>query len=356
MLRPLPVVLQRLGSRRLLPAAHQRQTPDLQQFRCRKEHHVHGIAIYRIAQAALIDHQRLHPSPFRLHRTSQPGRPCTHTNHVVCRHIRSISPFFTRLRKFEAWQPVCCRQVGYHFCDRSNAPRQRLEGAPSCPPFCRMDSYDQSRNALLLLRLSRRKRSSFRCLSRIDVITLYNFRLSKAAANSVRNFSNSLNLSSVAATCFCFQTNTSPSPRLNFTLKFPSTIRVAGANNRNPPFSTGASTAAYSPRCTHKAFSYGAIAIGRNPASNNRSSVSICNCVSSTIRPNYTRHPRAFRDLGRAFDCLPEPIDRHFLKKTKTAPPSSRRPIPSLNSVLRCSLYPGGYSTPPLSPPRSSPP
>src|SRR5215469_1012354 len=161
MLRPLPVVLQRLASCRLLPAAHQRQTPDLQQFRCRKEHHVHGIAVYRIAQAALIDHQRLHPSPFRLHRTSQPGWPCTHTNHVVCRHICSISPFFTRLRNSKRGNLSATGRLATIFAIVSNAPRQRLEGAPSRPPFCRMDSYDQSRNALLLLRLPRAKKVVF---------------------------------------------------------------------------------------------------------------------------------------------------------------------------------------------------
>jgi len=80
-------------------------------------------------------------------------------------------------------------------------------------------------------------------------------RISKIPTNSARNASNSFNRSAVAATSFFFHTNTSPAARFNRTLKFPSTITVAGASNRNPPFSTGANTAAHSPRCTHNALS-----------------------------------------------------------------------------------------------------
>jgi len=68
--------------------------------------------------------------------------------------------------------------------------------------------------------------------------------------------------------------------------QFPSTINVA-ARATQSPFSTGANTAAHSPgaRTTHF------IRWNRNrrkPAANNRSSVCICNGVSSSIRPNYT--------------------------------------------------------------------
>jgi hypothetical protein len=135
--------------------------------------------------------------------------------------------------------------------------------------------------------------------------------ISSISTNSIRNFSNSFSLSPVAATSFFFHTNTSPLALFNFTLKFPPTITVTGDNSRKPPFSAGASTAAHSPRCTHNAFSYGGIAIGRNPAANSLSIILICAAVSSVISQF---DPPAFgvRRLAAAFTAYTANNPRHF--------------------------------------------
>src|SRR6202043_4192505 len=99
---------------------------------------------------------------------------------------------------------------------------------------------------------------------------------SSISINSRRNPSNCSSLSGVAGISDFFQTNTSPFPRFSRTPKFPSTKYEAGASTFNPPFGTGASTTAHSPLRIHSALSYGGIAIGRNPAATNRSSVLIC--------------------------------------------------------------------------------
>src|ERR1700730_2819720 len=98
---------------------------------------------------------------------------------------------------------------------------------------------------------------------------------SRISINSRRNPANSSNRSGVAVISDFFQTNTSPSPRFNRTPKFPSTKYEAGANTFSPPFGTGANTTAHAPLHMHSALSYGGIAIGRNPAATNRSSVPI---------------------------------------------------------------------------------
>jgi len=79
-LRRLPVILQRLRARRLLPATPS-QIANLQQFRRGEKHHVYRIVVngnctsspYPLTSARI-------PAPLRLHRASQPRRPApTHT-------------------------------------------------------------------------------------------------------------------------------------------------------------------------------------------------------------------------------------------------------------------------------------
>src|SRR5882762_9323386 len=148
---------------------------------------------------------------------------------------------------------------------------QELEGAPSFAVFAKggllRSNVAQSPLPDLLL--------SF-LTSRLSALNYELFSpTSKMPPNSTRNSSNSRNLSSVAATSFFFHTNTSPEPFFNRTLKFPSTKNVTGASNFNPPFSTGPSSATHSPFRSINALSYGGIAIGRNPAPNNRSTTRI---------------------------------------------------------------------------------
>src|SRR5215472_14530522 len=90
MLRALAVILQRFQSRGLVSQAHHRQIADLQQFRRREKHHIHRIIVNRIAQAALVNHQRPHPRALRLHGARQSGRPRSHANDVICGHLFSI--------------------------------------------------------------------------------------------------------------------------------------------------------------------------------------------------------------------------------------------------------------------------
>ncbi len=97
MLRTLPVIFQSLNPRRLVPARHHRQPADLQQLRRRKKHHVHRVVVNRIAQASLVNHQRPHPHPLRLHSASQPGRPRSNANNVISIHNLSISRSINRL-------------------------------------------------------------------------------------------------------------------------------------------------------------------------------------------------------------------------------------------------------------------
>ena len=99
---------------------------------------------------------------------------------------------------------------------------------------------------------------------------------SSISINSRRNAANCSSLSAVAGISDFFQTNTSPFPRFSRTPKFPATKYEAGASTFNPPFGTGANATAHSPLRRHSALSYGGIAIGRNPAATNRSSVLIC--------------------------------------------------------------------------------
>src|SRR5258708_17148585 len=148
---------------------------------------------------------------------------------------------------------------------------QELEGAPSFAVFAkggflRSNAAQSPLPALLFSLLT-------------SHLSTLNYELfsptSKMPINSIRNSSNSLNIPSVAATSFFFHTNTSPELFFNRTLKFPSTKNVTGASNFSPPFSTGPSSATHSPFRIINAPSYGGIAIGRNPAPNNRSTTRI---------------------------------------------------------------------------------
>src|SRR6266702_3265975 len=121
--------------------------------------------------------------------------------------------------------------------------------------------------------------------------------ISRSSVSSRRNDSSSFNFSGVASTCFFFQTNTSPEPRVSFTLRFASTRYEGGASSLIPPFGTGAKSAAQSPFLMHKALSYGGIAIGRNPAPKSRSMTCICCGESSTMKcacSGRTRVPLVF--------------------------------------------------------------
>ena len=71
----LPVILQRLDAHGLFRRANQRQVADFQQFRSREEHHVDRVVVNRVAQAALVDHQRPHSRALRLDGAGQPGGP-----------------------------------------------------------------------------------------------------------------------------------------------------------------------------------------------------------------------------------------------------------------------------------------
>src|SRR5216683_3232160 len=124
-------------------------------------------------------------------------------------------------------------------------------------------------------------------------------------ASSCRKASSSFKRSGVASTSFFFHTKTSPFPRFSLTLRLPSTTSLGAASKRSPAFATGVSRAAHSPRLTHRALSYGGIAIGRNPAVNNRSRVFICCGVNSGMErrrsPQNSRCSRiCFR--GRALE------------------------------------------------------
>src|ERR1700686_3066261 len=124
---------------------------------------------------------------------------------------------------------------------------------------------------------------------------------SKMEVSSRRKLSNSFRRSGVASISLFFHTKTSPLPRFSFTLRFPSTMYVGAASKRSPALATGASSAAHSPRRTQSAVSYGGIAIGRNPASNSRSSVFICCGVNSGMESSQLQLPGG----AAIFGCAP---------------------------------------------------
>src|SRR5208282_1683984 len=56
-----------------------------------KKHHVDRVVVNRVAQAAFVDHQRVHPRALGLDGAGQPGRPRANANNVVsCHNVFSL--------------------------------------------------------------------------------------------------------------------------------------------------------------------------------------------------------------------------------------------------------------------------
>src|SRR6516225_1326339 len=186
MLSALAVILQRFQSRGLVSQAHHRQITDLQQFRRREKHHIHRIIVNRIAQAALVNHQRPHPRALRLHGARQSGRPRSHPNEVICGHLSSIrrsSRSYAYPRGRRSSDPCLPRSDG--------SKTTELEAAP--PLLFKGQLLRSSATGFLVC-------LSCVALDRQSVLVLvprnlqlhsYNLRLPKIPSNSSRNFSNS---------------------------------------------------------------------------------------------------------------------------------------------------------------------
>ena len=124
-LHAFAVILERLGASGFLGGAGERQIADFEKFRRGEKDHIDGIMIERVAQAALVDHQRAHPRAFCFNGAGQAGGSRSDANQVVCAHESSL-PWERLLLQPPAAARIhpgdsrCCNQI-FTFCAYNRA-------------------------------------------------------------------------------------------------------------------------------------------------------------------------------------------------------------------------------------------
>ncbi len=84
--RRAAVVLERLGAGRLLSEGRHGEFADLEQFGRGEEHHIGGVVVERIDDAALFEENGVEPAPLQLDPAGQSGRTGADNNHVKFAH------------------------------------------------------------------------------------------------------------------------------------------------------------------------------------------------------------------------------------------------------------------------------